>query len=114
MKCCDMSAGKLREPVTFQRMTRTSDGAGGQTQSWGDIAGTPSRAYVTPVSGSERYSFDRTQAIVRIKIVTRYNSDIKETDRVIIRGRAHNIRFVNNLEFQDKWLEIMVENGVAI
>lgn len=58
MKCCDINSGMLREPVTFQRQTRTTDGAGGQTQTWATISGSPSRAYVTSASGSERYLHD--------------------------------------------------------
>lgn len=113
MKCCDMNTGMLREPVTFQRMTRTSDGAGGQTQSWATLSGAPTRAHVRAASGSERFSHDRVEATVKLKLTTRYSSAITEADRVLIRGRAHNIRFLNNLEFRNQWLEIGVDGGVA-
>jgi SPP1 family predicted phage head-tail adaptor len=113
MKCCDFNSGMLREAVTFQRMTRTTDGAGGQTQTWAAIRGTPSRAFVRAASGSERYAHDRVEAVVRLKLVTRYNSSLTESDRVLIRGRAHNIKFLNNIEFRDQWLEISVDGGVA-
>ena len=113
MKCCDFNSGMLREAVTFQRMTRTSDGAGGQTQTWAAIRGTPSRAFIRAASGNERYAHDRVEAVVRLKLVTRYNSNITEADRVLIRGRAHNIKFLNNIEFRDHWLEISVDGGVA-
>jgi len=113
MKCCDVNSGMLREPVTFQRMTRTSDSAGGQTQSWAAISGAPSRAYVKPMSGSERFSHDRVEATIRLKLVTRYNAGLLESDRVVIRNKAHNIRFINNMEFRNQWLEILVDGGVA-
>lgn len=113
MKCCDVNTGMLREPVTFQRMTRTSDGAGGQTQTWATVSGAPTRAYVRTASGSERYAHDRVEAIVRLKLVTRYNASLTEADRVLIRGRAHNIKLLNNLEFRNQWLEISVDGGVA-
>jgi SPP1 family predicted phage head-tail adaptor len=113
MKCFDINSGMLREPVTFQRQTRTTDGAGGQTQTWAAISGSPSRAYVTAASGSERYLHDRVEATVRLKLVTRYNSGLLESDRVIIRGKAHNIRFIKNVEFRNQWLEILVDGGVA-
>jgi SPP1 family predicted phage head-tail adaptor len=113
MKCCDMNAGKLREPVTFQRRTLTSDGAGGQTEEWATISGAPTRAHVRPVSGSERYASDRTEAIVRLRLVTRYTNLLREGDRVTIREKVHNIRFLDNIEFKDKWLQIDVDGGVA-
>jgi SPP1 family predicted phage head-tail adaptor len=113
IKCCDMTAGMLREPVLFERRTLTADGAGGQTEAWASVSGAPTRAHVRPVGGSERYASDRTEAIVRLRLVTRYNAAIREGDRVTIRNKIHNIRFLDNVEFQDKWLQIDVDGGVA-
>jgi SPP1 family predicted phage head-tail adaptor len=113
MRCCDMHAGMLKEPITVERRTLTADGAGGQTEAWTAVSGAPTRAHVRPVGGSERYASDRTEAIVRLRLVTRYNAHIREGDRVKIRGKVHNIRFLDNMEFRDKWLQIDVDGGVA-
>lgn len=113
IKCCDFSSGKLKEPVTFQRKTLTSDGAGGMTQAWAAISNSPTRAYVVPVSGSERYASDRVEATIRLRLVVRYTSILRESDRVQIRGKVHNIRFIDNIEYADKWLQIDVDGGVA-
>jgi len=113
VKCCDMHAGMLKEPVVFQRRTLTSDGAGGQTETWAAIVGAPTRASVKPVGGSERFASDRTEAIVRLRLVVRYTDAIREGDRVKIRDRVHNIRFLDNVEFRDKWLQIDIDGGVA-
>lgn len=113
MKCCDFHSGKLKEPVTFERKTLTSDGAGGMTQTWATINNVPSRAFVVPVSGSERYASDRVEATVRLRLVVRYTTGLRESDRVQIRGRVHNIRFIDNIEFANKWLQIDVDGGVA-
>jgi SPP1 family predicted phage head-tail adaptor len=112
-KCCDYHSGMLKEPVTFQRRTLTADGAGGQTETWAAIPGMPNRAHVKPVGGSERYASDRTEAIVRLRLVVRYTDELREGDRVKIRDRVHNIRFLDNIEFKDKWLQIDVDGGVA-
>lgn len=113
LQCCDFNAGKLKEPVLFERRTLTSDGAGGQTETWAAVSGAPTRAAVMPVSGSERYASDRVEAIVRLRLVTRYSALLRESDRVTIRGRVHNIRYIDNIEFADKWLQIDVDGGVA-
>lgn len=113
ISCCDMHAGRLKEAVTFQRRKLVSDGAGGQSETWATITGAPSRAFVTPVGGSERYASDRVEATIRLRVVTRYTAALQEGDRVIIRGRAHNIRFLDNMEFANKWLQIDVDGGVA-
>ena len=94
-------------------MTRESDGAGGQNVAWSAISGAPSRAFVRVASGNERYVHDRVEAVVKLKLTTRYNASITEADRVLIRGRAHNIKLLNNLEFRNQWLEISVDGGVA-
>ena len=114
VKCCDMSSGKLREPVTFQRADKVSDGAGGWTETWAAIAGASDRAFAKALSGSERFASDRTEATTKWRIVVRYFPDLWESDRVMMRGRAYNIRFVNNVELRDQWLEIDLDGGVAV
>ena len=113
IKCCDMHSGKLKESVTFQRRTLVSDGAGGQTESWATVSGAPTRAHVMPTGGSERFVHDRTEATVRLRLVVRYTSALRESDRVQIRSKVHNIRFIDNVEFANKWLQIDVDGGVA-
>ena len=115
-KCCGSkySAGQLREPVTFQRLTRTTDGAGGFTEAWAAISGAPARAMVKPMSGGERWASQRLEATSTHKIVVRYCADLTEVDRAVIRGRAYQVRFINNVDFDDKWLEISAEVGVAV
>jgi SPP1 family predicted phage head-tail adaptor len=114
MKCCDMKAGMLKEAVAFQRLTRTSDGAGGFTEAWAAIVGTPTRAHVKAMSGGERWHSDRVEASATHKIVVRYNSSLTTKDRVVIRGLAYNIRFIDNMDMADKWLYITAQVGVAV
>lgn len=113
MKCCDYTAGMLKEPLVFQRLTRTSDAAGGFTEAWTKIVGSPERGHVRSSAGGERFGNDRIEGTVRLRITTRYTDKISERDAVMIRGVRHNIRYIKNVEFADKWLEIDVERGVA-
>lgn len=108
-----MTAGMLREPVTFQRKSRTRTAGGGFTDAWAAISGAPSKASVKALSGAERFASDRVEATTRFRIVVRYFNGLTEEDRVMIRGRAHNIRFINNVEFRDRWLQIDLDGGVA-
>lgn len=39
---------------------------------------------------------------------------LTERDRAVIGGRAYNIRFINNLELRNRWLEIDLAGGVAL
>ncbi len=112
MTCCKYNAGMLRTPVTFQRVTKVSDGAGGYTQSWAAISGAPTRAHVKALSGSERYASMRVEANARLRVVVRYFAGLTERDAVVIDGKRCNITFPNNVEFRNRWLEIDVTSGV--
>lgn len=116
VRCCKASkynARDLREEVSFERLARTSDGAGGFTEAWAAVSGAPTRAMVKPMSGRERWASQRIEATATHMIVTRYFSGLKEADRATIRGRVYNVRFINNVDFADQWLEITAEVGVA-
>ena len=112
-KCCKMNAGMLREPVTFQRAAKVSDGAGGYTETWATLAGAANRAAVKAVSGRERFTSDRIEATTRWRITVRYFAGLLESDRVVIRTRQYRIMFIDNVELEDKWLIIDLNGGVA-
>jgi SPP1 family predicted phage head-tail adaptor len=103
----------MREPVTFERLTRTDDGAGGFTNAWTTISGAPVRGMVKPLSGRERWASQRIEATANYRVVVRYFSGLTEADRVVIRGRPCQVRFVANVDMADRWLEIDVEMGAA-
>ena len=103
----------LKTSVEIQRATRTSDGAGGWAVVWAVIPTAPSRAFVKALSGSERWASERKEATTKWRAVVRYFEGIVESDRVIIRGKAYNITFLNNVELNDRWLEIELTGGVA-
>lgn len=114
-KCCGKyNARQLREAVTFQRKTRTSDGAGGYTSGFATISGAPTRAMVKPLSGRERWASDRVEASANYRVVTRYYDGLVEGDTVLIRGRPANIHFIANLDMMDEWLEIDVQLGAGV
>ena len=113
MKCCDMHAGKLRIPVSFERGVKASDGAGGHTIVWSSLADSPVRAFVKALSGFERHASERVEAVSKWRIVVRYFSGLKESDRVEMRGERFNIRFIDNVELRDIWLRIDLSGGVA-
>lgn len=114
MKCCDMNAGMLRTACQFQRVTRTTDGAGGWTVTWAAIAGAPTRCHFVALSGSERWQSLRVEATTTNRITVHYLAGLTEDDRVEIGGRMYNIRFINNLEMRNQWLVIDIDGGVAV
>jgi len=113
MKCCDMHAGMLNEPITIQEKARTPDGSGGFSESWATISGSPDKASLKAASGQEKYLNQRVQEVPVLNATIRYFAGIEGADRAVIRSRNYNIGFINNLEFKDRWITLTLTGGVA-
>ena len=112
-KCCDITARILREPISIQRATKTSDGAGGYTETWAAVTGSPARAGVKASGGAERWASERIEAVATWKFTIRYWSGLREEDRIVMRSTAYNITHIDNVEFADRWLIVTATKGVA-
>jgi SPP1 family predicted phage head-tail adaptor len=111
MKCCDITPGSLRNRIKIQRQTFTPDGLGGGTNAWADYA--EIRAFIKPISGSERLYSQRLEANVTHRIFIRYRADLSTTDRIAYKGRLMQIRALINLEESNRFIEIYADEGVA-
>jgi SPP1 family predicted phage head-tail adaptor len=103
-------AADLDQRVTFKREVTTSDGMGGQTHSFTEIATV--WALVRPMSGREREQAQRLNAQSNYLMVIRNRDDIDETHVAEWDGVTFNIRFAK-AKARSRWLEIEVERGVA-
>ena len=111
MKCCDLSAGKLRHTIELERLKSVPDGAGGGSQKW--VSQGTLRAMMKPVSGRERMEFERLESVVTFRCVIRYRDDIRASDRIRYNGRVYNIRHIHDIEERRKWLELELGQGEA-
>jgi SPP1 family predicted phage head-tail adaptor len=113
MTCPKYHSGMLKHSITFQRATRTSDGSGGVTKVWATIAGAPTRGNMKAASGGERFASARIEATYTHKLVTRYFTGLLDSDRVTFAGKAYDITFIDNVDFDDRWYVISLRGGVA-
>lgn len=113
-KCCDINAGMLRTVIRVERATRTSDGAGGYTSAWATVTAAPKRAHVKFKSGREYMASERVEASAGYAVTMRYFAGLLEADRIVIDGRTHNIRAIDNVEFRNRWYVVHTELGPAI
>jgi SPP1 family predicted phage head-tail adaptor len=111
VKCCDIKLGMLRTPVEIQRQQTVDLGGGATEITYSAIHTT--MGYMKPISGNERLYAERVDAQTKNRLVIRYRADLTESDRLVMRGRAYNIRALINLEFRDRWWEIHLDGGVA-
>ena len=111
MNCCDLTAGKLREPLTIQRKLAVSDGMGGESIQWITLA--TIRGYVRPLSGREAVQAMQLQASLTHRIYIRYRADLTPADRLVMRGQPLQIRAIVNVEMRNRWLELACDSVVA-
>lgn len=111
MKCCDLSAGGLREPLVFQRRQTQSDGMGGTDLDWVTLFST--KGDVRPLSGREYLMGMQREASVSHRIFIRYREDLLPSDRVTMRGKPMQIIAIINVEMRNRWLELQCLEGVA-
>lgn len=113
MKCCDISAGKLRSKITIERVTQTADGEGGFTDAWAADPSGGVWAMVKPVTGMERFFADRVQPGNRVRFVVRFRGDsngapyYSASDRIVYKGRTYGIEGVTDIDDAGRFLEIM-------
>lgn len=77
--------GRLRQRGRLQRRTTTRDGEGGSSESWATYA--TIWCSVTPHDGEERLSEQRTTALVKHRVETRWVDGVHPSDRLVLRTR---------------------------
>lgn len=111
--CSKYSGRQLTERVTFERATKTADGAGGWTETWSTVANSPRYAMMANKPGREVHENNRIEYRPRIMCVTRYDADLLTADRLIFQSKAYNIRDIRDVDFAGVWLEMDLDGGVA-
>lgn len=107
-----MQPGRLRQQVAIQARTRTSDGQGGATDSWVTLTAGTVWAAIEPASGAEVFAAHQLQQRVTHKVTLRYREEITTAHRLLYGSRVLNIRSVLNPEERQRYLVVMVEEGV--
>jgi SPP1 family predicted phage head-tail adaptor len=101
----------LREPADIQTQTTTSIGGGATSLAY--TTRTTVRGKMLPLSGNQVMYADRKDARTRNRFLMRYRSDLTDSDRLVIRGRAYNITYIDNVEFLNRWHVVSIDGGVA-
>lgn len=105
---------KMKERITFQSFTRISDGGGGWTETWSNIATHPTVwAQLVAKAGKEAMVADRLVATAVTLFHIRNRDDLDETMRILWRGRAYNIRGIRFEGHAEQYLTIEAERGVT-
>lgn len=103
-----MQPGDLNEVITFQRLTTTDNGGGGQIETWTDIEPV-SWARVRPKSGNEQIRAMQVGSSQMYDIDLYSRRDITEADRIVrSNGDVLRIRSVA-IETNAAFMSILAE-----
>lgn len=106
---CQSPAGRLRQKIEIQKLTRHADGAGGATESWSKFA--DCYAEVSPVSAAQLAFYEKLEHRVTHKILIRYLPGLSHEMRVLFEGRVFQVQSFRDLEERHQFHEIMAEEG---
>jgi len=84
-----LDPGQLSSRVALERPVRTSDGSGGATVDWVEVA--TLWAAIEPVAAGEDFAADRLATRVTHRITIRFRSDVEGGMRIVHRGRLLRI-----------------------
>lgn len=79
----------MREQVTIQQVSETSDGGGGYTSAWSTLATVWARIQAT--SGTEPDKADQLQPSIKFIVTTWYRSDVTTKMRIVWGSRTLRI-----------------------
>lgn len=109
-----MGAGELRSRVTFERPDRTDDGGGGGSIHW--TATLTTRGHLAPERGHEVVAAGRLESSNAAVLTVRSSRAARLIDasyRVTVDSVPYNIRAITNPDQRNRFLEILLELGVA-
>lgn len=117
MKTKDRQAnvGLFKQRLTIQYYSLSSDGMGGNTQTWNTLATVWGK--VSATSGNESYEIGGLKGDVRYKILTRYRDDFVSAGysratydyllRVLYNGQTFNIEYAQDKGEQNTYTELI-------
>jgi SPP1 family predicted phage head-tail adaptor len=105
-----MAAGELDQRITLQSLALVSDGGGGSTETWSNVA--ILWAKVVPMSGRERLQADQLESPANYRVTIRRRTDITAGKRILWQGKPLNIRFDGFNSPRDLYMTFDAEMGV--
>ena len=99
-----MSIGDLKHRISFQKFLTIINDNGFEKESWQDIKTV--WASVKNLHGKEYFEAAAVQREKTVKFIIRHTSDIDETMRILFRDKQYNITSIDNIRYENKYIEI--------
>ncbi|NFN85872.1 head-tail adaptor protein [Clostridium sporogenes] len=99
-----MNIGELKHRVTFQRFTTVVNNNGFEEETWQDYKTV--WASVSNLYGREYFEAAAIQAEKTVKFTIRFINEIDESMRIKFRDKQYNITSIDNIKYENKFIEI--------
>ena len=103
--------GHLRHQIELQKPTNTRDAGGGITESFTTLANL--FAKIENKRGTESLRQGQVKEQTTHVFTIRYRKDIGTNYRILYDDDFYNIRYINNIDHRDRYLEVECELGVT-
>ena len=104
----NVNIGKLDKRITIQKFSTTQNENGFDIEDWVDYK--TIWASVNNLWGKEFYSAKAVNMENTVEFVVRYSRDLENIStkeyRIFWNGRNFDITFVDNIQYENKWLKI--------
>lgn len=105
-----MRAGKLDKRLVFEQPSNVKGAMGGSTTTWATFCTV--WGGIHPISGRETLSADMIDTEITAKCFIRYKAGITPDMRISHDGKLWNIHAVINKDLANKYLEILISEGL--
>ena len=117
MLCCKYNASSFSNLIVIKRVTRVADGQGGWTSTWAADPAGGVYAHLEYLTGTERWEANRMQGGDLVRGIIRFRGDgngapyYTVADKAILRGMEFAILSVQDIEFQQRFLQLEMMLG---
>ena len=110
----NVNIGKLDKRITIQKFSTYQNENGFDVEDWQDYK--TIWASINNLWGKEFYAAKAVNAENTVEFVVRYSRDLANINtkeyRIFWNNRTFNITFVDNIQYQNKWLKIKANEVV--
>ena len=99
-----MNPGDLNKRITLQKLITTTNERGFEIETWEDFKTV--WAAISNLHGREYYAAAVVQAENTVKFTIRYIEGLDTTMRILFQGRQYNITSIDNIKYQNRYMEI--------
>lgn len=100
-----IETGKMRDYVTYQEATQTSDGEGGYTKTWASVK--QIWAQITPMKDTRLLEAASVKFVGAFMFRMRYDTELQPSGRFTYEGVTYTIHSVNDIEKLHRYMDAL-------